>query len=137
MEQYPLSATYQAPFVVTIFLTPMSNSIESLIIRALKIASRSSHPKTRVGAIAIRGHSVVSVAFNLHRMSIKDYHAHAEARAIRKAEGTIDRLVVVRTGKTPKRYDSFPCIKCLGTLRDKGVKELVYVMNGETCHATV
>ena len=113
----------------------MSNSIESLIIRALKIALCSSHPKTRVGAIAIRGHSVVSAAFNLDRSG--DYHAHAEARAVRKAEGTIDRLVVVRTGKLSKRYDSFPCIKCLGTLRDKGVKELIYVLNGETCHATV
>jgi len=97
---------------------------------ATKAALRSQHSTTRVGAVALYGHSVVSIASNLPSIKKPDYIKHAEVRAVRKA-GHVDTIYVARLGKAGALLDSYPCPMCLAFLKAKGVKKVVYLESGK------
>jgi deoxycytidylate deaminase len=90
--------------------------LKSYFSIALRLTSKSKHPKHRMAAVLIRGGAVVSVAVNLHA-----WGRHAELRCLRgKAKG--DLLVVARSGGRCSK----PCKTCEKAIRKAGVTKVVY-----------
>lgn len=86
---------------------------------AYKISKRSKHPKQRLGAVIVRGGSVLSVAENSPR-----WGRHAEIRALAAcSDATGATLVVVRsTGSGLAK----PCELCSQAIRQAGITRVVY-----------
>lgn len=90
---------------------------------ALRLTSKSGHPKYKMAAVLIKGGAVVSVAVNLHR-----WGKHAEVRCLRPGV-TGDLLVVARKGGRCSK----PCPSCEKAIRKAGVAKVVYIdWSGDT-----
>lgn len=86
---------------------------------AHKISLRSTHPQHRLGAVIIRGGSVLATAANTER-----WHHHAERRALNAcADPSGATLVVARStgGRLAK-----PCPACEIALRAAGIARVIY-----------
>lgn len=86
---------------------------------ALKIAEESNHPVHKVGAVLIRGGSVLATEANQHA-----WGRHAEMRCLRPhmdAKGTT--LFIARRGTRMSR----PCERfCMPAIKRAGVSKIVY-----------
>lgn len=86
---------------------------------AYRMATKSTHPHHKMGAVVVRGGAVLSSAANLG-----SWGRHAEVRALRPhTDYTGATVYVVRlNGRV-----SEPCEVCKETLERAGVKEVVYI----------
>lgn len=104
------------------------------ILKAIKAAECSEHPKWRVGAAVIR-HSDVSLGCNsLRGEPSSEYFAptyHAEEVALRQASngGRDATCYVARLSKKGKLRLARPCDGCYASLVDSKVKRIVYTTN--------
>jgi deoxycytidylate deaminase len=89
------------------------------LARALRVASKSPHPKQKLGCLVIKGGAILSQACNSHR-----WGRCAERRALRphaNLEGAF--LIVVRIGGRCSK----PCKDCSRAIQEAGIKEVFYV----------
>jgi tRNA(Arg) A34 adenosine deaminase TadA len=113
---------------------------ERYLSRAAQEASASEHPRWLLGAVLVRGGSVVAVAHNVRRNSphltqgAPGTSLHAEQAVINKvfyqadrAEGTT--LYVVRVSKTGQRRLARPCHRCYTAVVEAGIKTVVYSLD--------
>jgi deoxycytidylate deaminase len=113
---------------------------ERYLSRAAQEANASEHPKWYLGAVLVRGGSVVSVAHNVRRNSphllngAPGTSLHAEKAVIQKvfyqadrAEGTT--LYVVRVNKAGQRRLARPCHRCYRAIVEAGIKTVVYSLD--------
>jgi deoxycytidylate deaminase len=86
---------------------------------AFKVAGKSDHRDHKLGAILVRGGSILGVAHNLDR-----YGRCAERRLIRpnsNYKGAI--LIVVRKNGRMSR----PCQFCQEVIKKAGIKKVIYL----------
>ena len=104
----------------------MAVEVSRWIAQALKVASRSTHPRHRLGALVLRGGHVVASACNTGR-----WHRCAERRALRPHGDWVGcTLLVVRLGGRCSK----PCLGCQLAIKEAGIKEVFYVNEkGDLC----
>lgn len=113
--------------------------VDRFLDRALVVAMASEHPRWQLGAVLIRGGSIVSVACNTVRNSpylTQGIGAsfHAEDRCLRKVFYSADRaenstIFVARINGQGKRRLARPCNSCYDKLINAGVTRIVYTLN--------
>lgn len=104
-----------------------------LYYTAKRLAGQSSYP-IRVGCILANNNTVISGAFNTIRNPASNVpygHAtfHAERNCLVLAGGYSLRratLYIARIDKSGKRMPSRPCSRCLDSIQESGLRELVY-----------
>lgn len=97
----------------------ISNADRRFLAIAYKVAARSTHKNHQLGAVVVRGGSIISFACN-HAQ----WGKHAEARALRPhmdLEGST--LYVVRRNWRCSK----PCSMCASFIREAGVSTVVYI----------
>lgn len=99
---------------------------------ALLQAENAPHEKWRVGAVIVRGGSVLSTGYNRYRNSPSIVHLdgvsyHAEEAALRRA-GDVEgaTIYVARITKTGLLSLAKPCPKCVPQLKNAGVHSAVW-----------
>ena len=99
---------------------------------ALKVAIDGHHPAHKMGAVLIKGGSVIQRQANYTRSKgVRKDGFHAEERAIIKAG--IDNckgatIIVARLNKNNKPGTmSRPCPRCLRLIERAGIKKIIYV----------
>jgi tRNA(Arg) A34 adenosine deaminase TadA len=110
---------------------------ERYLSRAHQEASASEHPRWYLGAVLVRGGSIVAMAHNVRRNSpyvtqgAPGTSLHAEQAVIRKvfyqadrAEGTT--LYVVRVNNLGQRRLARPCHRCYKAIVASDIKTVVY-----------
>lgn len=91
---------------------------------ALKVSTRGRHQHHRIGAVLVRGGSVLSVAANYCRTwAMVNLDHHAEARALRGVNAKGATIYIAREGRRMAR----PCACCMKEIRQKGVAKVVYL----------
>lgn len=97
---------------------PLSNTHKRWINTAHKLALKSDHPQFKLGAVIVKGGSLISSAANMNR-----FQQHAEFRSISPYQDyTGAKLYVVR-----KDYrSSFPCLMCLTSILNAGIKDIYF-----------
>ncbi len=100
-----------------------------LFKQALKEARKGRHKDALVGALLIRGGSVVARASNMSRpFGCSNRGFHAEERVLKNRDARGLTLVVVRANRNGKPATmSRPCEKCLPLIIKKGVKKVIYI----------
>lgn len=105
----------------------------ALIEKAITVAGSSEHERWQLGAVLSRNSRPISSAPNRFRNPprISHLHAtyHAEMAALRKgllnsARGTT--MYVARLSSAGETRMARPCSKCMKTLYQAGVREVVY-----------
>lgn len=106
---------------------------DALIERAISVAGTSEHVKWQLGAVLTRGSKTVGSAPNRFRNHpwISHLHAtyHAEMAALRKAALNSARgttIYVARVDQYGRSRMARPCPKCMKSLYEAGVREVVY-----------
>lgn len=109
---------------------------DTLIKKAICVAESSEHAKWQLGAVLTRNSRTLSSAPNKFRNHpwISHLHAtyHAEAAALRKgllnsARGTT--MYVARVDQQGQARMARPCHRCMKTMYEAGVREVVYTTN--------
>lgn len=113
--------------------------VDRFLDRALVVAMASEHPRWQLGAILVRGGSIVSVACNTVRNSPHLTQGvgssfHAEHRCLRRVFYTADRaenstIFVARINNQNKQRLARPCSSCYAKLVKAGVTKIVYTLN--------
>jgi tRNA(Arg) A34 adenosine deaminase TadA len=110
---------------------------------AIKIAKSSNHPRSKHGAVLIRGGAIMSVAKNTNdytsfgqrfRPLTKHGRAsrHAEIACVLGVDKSITKgstLYVARVNKSGEIRNSKPCEMCAAILEHTGVKRVFYTTN--------
>lgn len=111
-------------------LESMASDKKMLMIAAeaaLSSAEKIDNRENLLGAVGIRNDGVIVSSRNVSARNISPTH-HAETRLLRKL--TPDSVVwVARVSKQSGSWAlSKPCKKCQASLRNKGVKRIVYTI---------
>ena len=86
---------------------------------AISISLKSKHPKYKMGAVLIKGGSIISGACNGSTLG-----KHAEVRAISLAKKTDGcTIYVARSDKGISK----PCSHCLYAIQEAGIRYVVYL----------
>ncbi len=99
---------------------------------ALKQAHQAPHDKWRVGAVLVKGGSLISTGFNRYRnnpaiVQIDDVSYHAEEVCLMKAGDPRGATIyVARVTKSGVTGMAKPCEKCQELLLEHGVRSVVY-----------
>lgn len=93
------------------------------------------------GSVIVKGGRVISTGFNKERSHprivstehIKDHcSVHAEIDAIKKAKNVSGATIyVARINKRGEARDSRPCKNCFETIKNNGIKKVIYTMSEE------
>lgn len=109
---------------------------DRLVERAIQVAKTSEHEKWQLGAVMTRGSTFLSSAPNKFRNFpwISHIHAtyHAETQALRRCLLNGSRgatMYVARVDSKGYTRIARPCDKCMRTLYEAGVREVVYTNN--------
>jgi deoxycytidylate deaminase len=109
----------------------MSSSVNRYVEIAASEATKSSY-NYRLGAVVVSHGRVIGKGYNelktnpdLRRKGYYSYHA--ETRAMMRAKGDGDTLVVVRITKTNRIASSHPCSKCMRYAKSHGIKKIIYI----------
>jgi len=109
---------------------------ERLLELAYRVALTSDHERWQLGAVMTRGSTFLASSPNKFRNPpwVSHIHAttHAEVGALRRcllnsARGST--MYVARVDKDGLRRMARPCNKCMKTLKDAGVRRVVYTTN--------
>lgn len=115
----------------------LSKSQKSMLSIAIELA-KTSTARMRHGAIVVRHGNIVGMGVNVPRTNpdhAADKHIeagilslHAERAALRRAgeASTRSTLYIARVDKAGRPVYSAPCSKCLDTIRESGVKRIVF-----------
>ena len=113
-------------------MRPISASDLRWMRLAIAQAESATHEKWRVGAVLVRGGSVLSTGCNKYRndpsiVGLNGVSYHAEDVAIKRA-GTSKgaTLFVARVTKSGMLGLAKPCHKCLPLLEENGVHSIVW-----------
>jgi len=100
---------------------------------ALLQAEQAPHEKWRVGAVVVRGGSVLGTGFNKYRndpsqVQYGDISYHAEEVALRRLDGSAygATIYVARITKGGDLGTAKPCLKCQGLLVENGIHTVVW-----------
>jgi len=113
---------------------------------AKKIAKKSTHNKSRHGAVLVRGGSVLNFSENSNRFTKfgqrfipfgQDWRRphHAEVGCILGLPKSATKgatIYVARIGKDGKTKNSKPCQVCQTVLKHVGVKRAIYTIDEKT-----
>lgn len=113
---------------------------ERYLLRAEAEAKLSSHPRWHLGAVVVRGSSIISTARNVPRNSPHLLEGgpgtslHAEINALRKLTYQADRaegctIYVVRISRKGERKLARPCSRCYAAIRAAEIKTIVYSLD--------
>lgn len=113
-------------------MAAISSSDIRWLNRAITQAEQAPHEQWRVGAVLVKGGSLLSVGFNRYRndpsqVELSGVSYHAEAVAIRKAgyvEGAT--LYVARVTRSGDLGSAKPCARCQSLLEKHGVHTVVW-----------
>lgn len=113
-------------------MAAISSSDMRWLNRAITQAELAPHEQWRVGAVLVRGGSLLSVGFNRYRndpsqVELAGVSYHAEAVALRKAgisEGAT--LYVARVTRSGDLGSAKPCSRCQALLERHGVHTVVW-----------
>ena len=116
-----------------------SNKDRRFLARCMGLAWGSDHERVKIGAMVIKGSSVLGVGFNTMR-NHPDYvfdklaqsSEHAEAAALRRAGSSAEgaTLYVARTSlKDDRPLECRPCPFCRSNLYSAGIKRVVWTTN--------
>jgi tRNA(Arg) A34 adenosine deaminase TadA len=105
--------------------------------RAMAAAETSEHPRWRLGAVLVRGSSIISVATNVPRNDPNLTSGgpgttwHAEISALRKLTYQADRaegatLYVARVGRSGNIRLARPCVNCWKAVQLASVRSIFY-----------
>jgi deoxycytidylate deaminase len=99
----------------------------------------SEHPKWQLGAVLIRGSSILTAASNTVRNSPHLTQGigssfHAEERCLNKVFYSADRaqnctIFVARVNKHGVQRLARPCLSCYTKLVDAGVSKMIYTLD--------
>jgi len=113
--------------------------VDRLIDRALTVAHTSEHQKWKLGAILMRGSSIIAACPNIVRNppSITQGPGaswHAEERCLRRTFYQADRaegctIIVARVSKNGVQRLARPCISCYTKLVEAGVSRIIYTLD--------
>lgn len=113
--------------------------VDRFLDRALVLALASEHPRWQLGAILVRGGSIVSAACNTVRNSPHLTQGvgssfHAEEKCLRKVFYSADRaenstIFVARINNQGQQRLARPCNSCYSKLVKAGVDRIVYTLN--------
>ena len=102
---------------------------------ALQQAERSTHSKWKVGAVVVRGGSVLGKGSNKYRndpafVHHHDVSYHAEAVAIKKAGGNVAgaTIYVARITSGGNLGLAKPCLRCQNLLDDHSVHSAIWTV---------
>lgn len=118
------------------FTTELTVADQRHINKAIKAAGESKH-RYRVGAVIVVSNRVTSETNRLRNASTVAPYAeqsvHAEIRALSRAfkRGRGGTMYIARLGAKGALLASHPCRRCIPSLRDAGVKRIVW-WNGAT-----
>ena len=109
----------------------MSRNVQSLITLAYKESLKGIHKHQRIGAVLLKGGSVIGKEYNISR-PYGDYNrgSHAEERLLNKNAGKTQgaTLIVARSNKNGKLCSmSRPCHICYPLVKKSGIKKIIYV----------
>jgi deoxycytidylate deaminase len=99
---------------------------------AIKQAQWAPHDKWRVGAVLVRGGSVISTGYNRYRnhpaqVNLEGISYHAEEACIMKAGDPHGATIyVARITKSGLLGMAKPCVRCQELLLSNGVRAVVY-----------
>lgn len=116
---------------------------QRFLSRAIAVAASSDHPRWRVGAVIVRGSSVISVSPNVLRNPPEITHGgpgtthHAEVAALRKLKYQADRaegatIYVARINRKSQPRLARPCLDCWKSLTVANVDTVVYSIYEES-----
>jgi len=116
------------------------------LLRAKKIALKSPS-RFRVGAVLVRGSSIIGVGYNRQRKShtVMHLHAHPEiksfigthaemvaCRGLRPYDiGINSTLYVNRVRRDGTQGCSAPCPACISILRNKGIRKIYFSLDDQ------
>lgn len=113
--------------------------VQRFLDRAVILAMASEHPKWQLGAILVRGSSVISASCNTVRnppfvTQGVGSSFHAEDRCLRKVFYSADRaenstIFVARVNKQGIQRLARPCLACYTKLVEAGVEKMVYTLD--------
>ncbi|GEM_PF-3350674 len=105
------------------------SNINRWISQAFKESLSGRHKDQLIGAILMRGGSVIARTSNLSRpFGECNRGFHAEERILRHRHAKGCTLIVVRSnGKGQLSTMSRPCKKCFPLVQSSGVKKIIYV----------
>lgn len=112
----------------------MSNKDIQWIKRARKAAHGSKH-KFRLGAVIVKGSSLMAVGRNRVRMIAKEPYdcctEHAEESVLRQVgdDACGATLYVARVGAAGHTRLARPCLRCMHRILDTGIRKVVWTTN--------
>lgn len=106
---------------------------DRFLARAAGVALTSRHQKWHLGAILVRGGSILAASANVPRNSPHIDHrnatVHAEVATLRRVSDAHGcTLYVARVGRLGDVRLARPCAACFSTIRAAGVSLIVYSM---------
>lgn len=115
--------------------TKLSKKDERFLRLAMKIAGDSSETQKH-GAVLVSSGRVLGLGVNSRRNSgagilSGDYTIHAELSAMGRYVSSMGGTIyVARVDKNGNAQYSRPCDSCMKAMRHRGVKKVVYSLNG-------
>ena len=113
--------------------------IERLLDRAMIVAHTSEHQKWKLGAVLMRGSSIIAASPNIVRnppfiTQGPGASFHAEDRCLRRTFYQADRaegatIIVARVSKNGEQRLARPCISCYTKLIEAGVSRIIYTLD--------
>lgn len=107
------------------------------IQRAIGVAYTSDHPRQQLGALAVRGGTMITYAVNRfrnHPRVVPDWYecsVHAERGLVEQANLAGAIVYVARV--SPARVSiAKPCRACMRSLTEAGVRRIVWTENAST-----
>jgi len=103
---------------------------------AKKVSKLSNHHHYKIGSVIVRGSKIVSVGTNnlkTHPRSSHPFHSlHSEMAAVLLAKQDLYgcEIYVYREIKSGVAALARPCIYCYPFLKEAGIKEIHYSING-------
>lgn len=105
------------------------------LVRAIRIAERSSMRRFKTGAVIVsKDGKVLAVGWShMATRSMQEYHSmHAECHAIIRARATRKVLkgstiyIATLSGKSGSATSAKPCLPCLTLIESVGIREIIY-----------
>lgn len=102
---------------------------------AKKLSKQSTHPKHQLGAVIIKGNTVLSIGFNKYKTSPRSNHPWAFIHAENSCLNSLDKsavgadIYVYRETKSGMLANSKPCKYCYQMLKRAGIRRVYYTVD--------